>query len=341
MEGEIKISIIIPLYNRGKYIGETLDSICAQTLDNWECIIIDDHSEDDGPEIVLPYSNKDNRIKFFRRPDDRKKGANACRNFGFEKSVGEFILFFDSDDIMLEKCLEFNLSCIQSSNFDYVITRTDNFGEFVDNPNELDTHKNYYKFHLFPLTLFNYVTQRLNWLTPDLFVRRSIISLISFNENLHSGQEYNFNCKLLATSTNGTFIDRVTSRRRIHSNSIQGKLKNDSQRRLWERFKLNLLTWQDLCSLGIEKQEKSSLNFLFSGAVRDSLIESLRIDFRSINSLTIEMFRKKYLMAALSFACYHMLKNSIGRGHLIRKIFMYEWKKVRMNNFEKHFYAHD
>ena len=76
-----------------------------------------------------------------------------------------------------------------------------------------------------------------------------------------------------------------------------------------ERFKLNLLTWQDLSAIGIEKQERASLNFLFSAAVRDSLIESLRIDFGSIKCLTVEMLHKKYLITALSFLLYQMLKN--------------------------------
>lgn len=329
------------MYNRGKYVEETLNSIYAQTIDNWECIVVDDHSDDDGPEIVRSFVKRDGRIKFYRRPDDRKKGANACRNFGFEKSSGEFVLFFDSDDIMFDNCLELNLNYIQSSNCDYVITRTDDFEELIDTPSKLNAHKNYYKFHLFSLNHFNYVTQRLNWITQDLFAKRSVISLINFNESLNSGQEYNFNCKLTAINTKGNFLDVVTSSRRIHNNSIQGILKNDGNRRLMERFKLNLLTWQDLSARGIEKQERASLNFLFSAAVRDSLIESLRIDFGSIKCLTVEMLRKKYLITALSFLLYQMLKNINGRGHFIRKIFIREWEKTPLNNFEKHFYPHD
>ncbi|MDA9127602.1 glycosyltransferase [Flavobacteriaceae bacterium] len=336
-----EVSVIIPLYNRAEYIEETLNSICAQTFDNWECIVVDDHSDDDGPDIVRSFVKRDDRIKFYRRPDDRKKGANACRNFGFEKSVGEFVIFFDSDDVMLANCLELNLSCIQNSNSDYVITRTDNFGKFIDNPHEQNAHKNYYKFHLFPLTHFNYVTQRLNWLTPDLFVKRSVISSIRFNENLNSGQEYNFNCKLTVINTNGKFLNRVTSSRRIHNNSIQGTLNKNSYKRIFERFQLNFLTWQDLRALNIYKQESTSLNFLFSGAVRDSLIESLRIDFRSINSLTREMFRGRYFITALSFWIYHVIKNFTGRGHFFRKIFIREWEKIPLNNFERHFYPHD
>ena len=329
------------MYNREKYVEETLDSICAQTLDNWECIVVDDHSDDDGPEIVRSFVNRDDRIKFYRRPDDRKKGANACRNFGFEKSSGEFVIFFDSDDIMHNNCLELNLSFIQNSNCDYVITKTYDFKEIIDAPSKINDHRNYYKFHLFSLNHFNYVTQRLNWITQDLFAKRSVISSVIFNEKLDSGQEYNFNCKLTAINSNGKFLDRVTSRRRIHNNSIQGILKNDSHRRLLERFKLNLLTWEDLSAMGMEKQESTSLNFLFSAAVRDSLIESLRIDFGSIKSLTIEMFRGGYVLAAISFWAYHVLKNFTGRGHVIRKIFVREWEKMPLNNFEKHFYAHD
>lgn len=99
------VSIIIPTFNRAHLIGETLDSVLAQTYQNWECIIVDDGSKDNTPEVVNRYQSIDSRIKFLKRPDYKPKGANTCRNFGVDSSKGEYLIFLDSDDLLNEDCL--------------------------------------------------------------------------------------------------------------------------------------------------------------------------------------------------------------------------------------------
>src|SRR5690554_5935610 len=94
------VSIIIPTYNRAHLIGETLDSVLAQTYTNWECIIIDDGSSDNTEQLLSKYTEKDLRFQYLTRPSNSPKGANACRNFGLENSKGDYVNFFDSDDIM-------------------------------------------------------------------------------------------------------------------------------------------------------------------------------------------------------------------------------------------------
>ena len=104
------ISIIIPTYNRGHLINKTLDSIIAQTYTNWECIVVDDGSYDNTDQVLLKYCKKDNRFQYHLRPKERLRGGNAARNYGFELSRGEYINWFDSDDLMdsfhLEKHLK-------------------------------------------------------------------------------------------------------------------------------------------------------------------------------------------------------------------------------------------
>ena len=104
------VSIIMPTYNRAHLIGQTLDSVLAQTYPNWECIIVDDWSTDTSDEVVGEYVKKDSRFQYYQRPKDRKKGPNSCRNYGLELSKGEFVKWFDSDDIMHPKFLENKLS---------------------------------------------------------------------------------------------------------------------------------------------------------------------------------------------------------------------------------------
>lgn len=97
-----KISVIIPTYNRAYIIGETLNSILSQTYPYWECIIVDDGSTDNTKELIEDeFVKNDNRFFYYKRPKSLKKGPNSCRNFGLTKATGEYIQWFDSDDIML------------------------------------------------------------------------------------------------------------------------------------------------------------------------------------------------------------------------------------------------
>ena len=72
------ISVIIPVYNRADLIGQTLDSVLAQNYSDWECLVIDDASEDNTVEVVKQYVEKDNRFKLILK-NQSKKGANASR----------------------------------------------------------------------------------------------------------------------------------------------------------------------------------------------------------------------------------------------------------------------
>jgi len=94
------ISIIIPTYNRADLISETLNSVVAQTHENWECIIVDDGSTDNTANVILEYTNKDKRFKYYLRPGILNKGASPCRNYGLKQAKGDYIQFLDSDDLL-------------------------------------------------------------------------------------------------------------------------------------------------------------------------------------------------------------------------------------------------
>lgn len=98
------ISLIIPNFNKGLYIAETLDSVINQTFQDWEAIIVDDGSTDNSLVICDEYVQKDNRIKLIKR-DKMPKGGSVCRNIGINAAKGKFIMFLDSDDVLSESCL--------------------------------------------------------------------------------------------------------------------------------------------------------------------------------------------------------------------------------------------
>ena len=89
------ITLIIPLYNAARFIAETLQSVQAQTYTDWECLVIDDGSTDNGAEIVLRMAQTDTRIRYVYQSN---AGPSAARNHGLRLAKGDYIQFLDADD---------------------------------------------------------------------------------------------------------------------------------------------------------------------------------------------------------------------------------------------------
>jgi glycosyltransferase involved in cell wall biosynthesis len=119
-----EISVIIPVFNGAEYLPQTLESVLNQTFTNWQLIIVDDHSTDNTMGICEKLVESDRRIIYFLRPDNLSKGANSCRNFGFGKSQGEFIQWFDSDDLMDVDFLEKKVNALKEyPEINYVVSK--------------------------------------------------------------------------------------------------------------------------------------------------------------------------------------------------------------------------
>lgn len=108
------VSIITPLYNSEKYIAETIESVLAQTYSNWEMIIVDDCSKDNGVEIVEKYREKDKRIKLYQ--NEINKGVSYTRNRSIDIAQGKYIAFLDSDDLWKKEKLEKQINFMEQNN---------------------------------------------------------------------------------------------------------------------------------------------------------------------------------------------------------------------------------
>ena len=124
------VSIIMPSYNQGPYLAEALDSVLAQTYQLWECIIVDDGSQDNTAEIAKSYCEIDNRIHYIFQIN---AGVSAARNNGIAHSKGEYILPLDGDDKIASEFLEQTLQEIKKDrNIRVVYTDVLFFGERND-----------------------------------------------------------------------------------------------------------------------------------------------------------------------------------------------------------------
>mgnify|MGYP004543269393 FL=1 len=114
----MKLSIIIPIYNREKTLPRCLDSILAMKMSDYEVLLVDDGSTDSTEAICKKYERLDNRFHYFHKENG---GVSSARNFGIYKSNGIWITFVDSDDFVQAdhfKCLD---EC-QTAQYDFLMT---------------------------------------------------------------------------------------------------------------------------------------------------------------------------------------------------------------------------
>lgn len=100
---QIKISIIVPVYNVEKYLSRCIKSLMNQTYENLEFIMVDDGSTDRSSEICDEYKNADDRITVIHK---KNSGLSDARNTGFARATGDYVLFIDSDDYIIENACE-------------------------------------------------------------------------------------------------------------------------------------------------------------------------------------------------------------------------------------------
>ena len=95
MREDIKISVVVPVYNVEKYLNQCVDSVLAQTYKNIEVILVDDGATDSSPAICDEYAEKDSRVKVVHK---KNGGLSSARNSGIKVATGDYLMFIDSDD---------------------------------------------------------------------------------------------------------------------------------------------------------------------------------------------------------------------------------------------------
>jgi glycosyltransferase involved in cell wall biosynthesis len=250
MKDQPLVSIIIPTYNRAHLIGETLDSVLVQTYQNWECIIVDDGSSDNTDEVVSEYVKKDSRFKYFHRPDEHLPGGNGARNYGFKMSKGEYVNWFDSDDLMLPEKLEENLTFIKDNNLEFIIDRFEDFENYIKPEMSILNFEKIY--------VEDYIFHKVFWGTCNMLLNRKLLHDIKFNEQLKSGQEYNFFAKfILYNNFNEAFrLNKTLVYRRIHQNSIQQKQKKSSELKSRNKFNIYWETYNETYKYSTKEMRK-------------------------------------------------------------------------------------
>lgn len=190
------ISVIVPIYNTGKYLDKCLESIKNQIFTDFEAIMIDDGSTDDSAKICKEFEKNDARFKYYYKTNG---GSSSARNLGLKKASGEYIAFIDSDDSIDNDYLE-TLACCCKDGYDIIqcgmrLVRGEAITELTPDDAEYKDLE-YIKLVLrrdYPIFLFQTTVTKL-------YSRRFIEnSGVVFDEQVTKSEDCLFNTQLLPT----------------------------------------------------------------------------------------------------------------------------------------------
>lgn len=214
----IKLSIIVPIYNGERFIRECISSIISQSYQNWELLLVDDGSNDNSNDICLNYAQLDTRIKSFSKPNS---GQLKTREYGIEKSTGDYCLFLDVDDYLLDGALEKIVFYVEKYHPDCIVfgievetaTGTNSIWGEQSNIPQLISDKN----DLYKKTILN---QEYNSMCRKA-IKRSIVTSIDLDtSSIRYGEDFLQSLYIYKNVKNVLFIPDVLYFYRLNQNSV-------------------------------------------------------------------------------------------------------------------------
>lgn len=224
-----KVSVIIPAYNVAPYIGDTLDSVFAQTFSDFEVIVINDGSPDTA-ELERELARFLNRIGYVKQEN---RGASAARNAGLRIARGEFVAFLDADDLWLPSYLDEQIKFIRERDCDLVCADAE---VFSNDSRQAKTYMETLMAHApstGEVTFIGLLGAEQNLITSGVVVRRErVIEVGLFDETLRNSQDFDLWLRLALKGTRMGYQRRVLLRYRSRENSLSGDEVNVHLREL-------------------------------------------------------------------------------------------------------------
>lgn len=224
---DIKISVVMPIYNAEKYLGRAIRDVLNQTLSDIELICVDDGSTDHSTDIINSFVKKDSRVSSIKQSN---AGPSVARNKGFVLAQGKYVIFLDADDMYEPTLLESLYNMAEKDNLDVAVTRFDIYNEssksYVKQADEPHasifepgkvTSKNEYPDFIFGSTT-GYVWNKL--------IRTSFIrdKKIAFDNDLYVFEDVHFVCSVMALAERVERIDDILIHHRVYSEQSRATL---------------------------------------------------------------------------------------------------------------------
>ena len=224
-----KVSVIIPAYNVAPFIGETLDSVFAQTFTDYEVIVINDGSPD-TEDLECALARFIDRINYIKQEN---RGASAARNRGLRAARGEFAAFLDADDLWLPNYLDEQIKFTREGNCDLVCADAE---VFSDGSREEKTYLESLMAGAPPtgdVTFIGLLSAEQSLITSGVVVRRErVFEAGLFDEALPNSQDFDLWLRLARHGARMAYQRRVLLRYRSRENSLSGDEVNVHRREL-------------------------------------------------------------------------------------------------------------
>lgn len=212
------VSVIIPCYNQAKYLKFAIESVVSQEYDHWECIVINDGSNDNTEDVAREYCLKDSRIKLINHTN---RGLPATRNVGIKNASGAYIQFLDADDMITpEKFLSQTNTFINNPEIDIVYSDYLAFDD--DNPKKFYRYFDKYQIKEPYLDDFIYNFQTKFVITPHawLFKKTCFSNKIMFDEELKNYEDFDFYISIFLSKPKVAYVKGDFALYRRHENTI-------------------------------------------------------------------------------------------------------------------------
>jgi GalNAc5-diNAcBac-PP-undecaprenol beta-1,3-glucosyltransferase len=252
----VEISIIMATFNRAHFILEALRSIQNQSFVDWECRIIDDGSVDDTAGTVTKLALEDPRFIYSKRLSGYKKGLPGCRNQGIDQAKGNYIIFFDDDDIVHPENLSTCIKKLKATDFKFCRY---NKRPFIKK-RQVVFHEN--KNPLTEIFHTDHIGQMVNGGIPFasccVLWKKECFSDEKFNENLMYAEEWECYSRILSNGIQGISIDSILYYNRKHARSNTGEFQRNDLRRRQSQVEAGVLVIENLRSKNLfnEKLKK-------------------------------------------------------------------------------------
>jgi len=215
------LSVIVPCFNQGSLLAEALESIARQTYESWECLIIDDGSSDNTPDVASRFVRGDSRFRYCHHPN---KGPSASRNRGLSMARGDLIQFLDADDVILPDKFELQVAALGPRDVlkvvhcDYLRSMTECITEEIGTARLPTTFM--YRKPIYDLAL-RWETDLSIPIHCFLFDSRIFTDLgVRFDESLLNHEDWECWMRVFALQPKSLFIDKVLALYRPSSGSL-------------------------------------------------------------------------------------------------------------------------
>lgn len=231
-------------YNRAHFIVETLKAIQNQTFLDWECLIIDDGGTDNTLEVIAAILESDPRFQVFKRPDNYKKALPGCRNYGLDLAKGDYIIFFDDDDIPHPQNLELCVLELEDPSISFCRYIREVF--FEDFHYAFDYSKTYTSFYIDKSDIEKILNNQLQFNSTSVMWRSSSFEKDRYVETLLYCEEWELYSRIISAGLRGISIDKCLFYGRKHPESMTGEYDRKNAIRRASHAEAILLVVQNL-----------------------------------------------------------------------------------------------